>query len=420
MVGVEVGEHEQRHAGHAEPAQAAVDEPRVGTRVDDDRAARSRPQHERVALAHVAGGEHPARLAASPGVGGPATVTTTSTRQAAAPDTRCRSTGGPAPSTRAVTTTQERQRPGRGPPVEGGARQRGRRARRPRRSRRRTRPPSCRPRGRPRAGPSPTTPPSRPSTVAGPTTGATTRLAATATRLTWPESAATSGRAGELRGRRHRDRLRQPARQPPGERVAPGRRQQQDPGGREHGQREPRRGRQAGVDEQQPDDRDAEAPDPPVPAAVTEPDQRDRPHRGGPQHARLGAGQQHEPDDPGRPDDGQPATAHADPARHHEQEADDQGQVGARDRGQVRQPGGPEVGAQRLGHRGVVAVHQRRHQRTLALGGGAPRTPGSTHAAPRGPPGSARVVDPRGRTARRDQGRHLPDGSDPRRAPAAR
>ena len=38
-----------------------------------------------------------------------------------------------------------------------------------------------------------TTPPARPSTVAGPTTGAARRLATTATRLTWPEIAATSG-----------------------------------------------------------------------------------------------------------------------------------------------------------------------------------------------------------------------------------
>ena len=40
---------------------------------------------------------------------------------------------------------------------------------------------------------SPSRPPPSPSTVAGPTAGATTRLAATATRLTWPERAATRG-----------------------------------------------------------------------------------------------------------------------------------------------------------------------------------------------------------------------------------
>ena len=50
------------------------------------------------------------------------------------------------------------------------------------------------PRTRPSGGStSPTTPPNSPRMVAGPTAGAASRLAATATRLTWPEMAATTG-----------------------------------------------------------------------------------------------------------------------------------------------------------------------------------------------------------------------------------
>ena len=60
VVGVEVGEHQQRHPVDAEPAQAAVDRARVGPGVDDDGRARPGAQHQRVALADVAGREHPA------------------------------------------------------------------------------------------------------------------------------------------------------------------------------------------------------------------------------------------------------------------------------------------------------------------------------------------------------------------------
>ena len=88
--------------------------------------------------------------------------------------------------------------------------------------------------------PASSTPPASPSTVAGPTTGATSRLATTATRLTWPEIAATSGvqaswaAAGTaIASASHRGSQR-------AERVAPGRREQQDPAGGQGRQREAR------------------------------------------------------------------------------------------------------------------------------------------------------------------------------------
>ncbi len=70
------------------------------------------------------------------------------------------------------------------------------------------------------------------------------------------------------------------------------------------------------------------------------PDQRHRPHRGRPQHARLGAGQQHEPGHAEDTDQHQPPCPHARPAGQHQQEADHQRQVRAGDRGEVGQAAG--------------------------------------------------------------------------------
>ena len=275
---------------------------------------------------------------------------------------------GPGQHQRPGQRHQERQRPRRGAPVERRARAGRRRARRRPRSRPRTTPQACRPAGPRESETRPTTPPSSPSTVAGPTTGATTRLATTATRLTWPEMRRHQRRAGQLRRRRHRDGLREPPWQPPGHRVPPRRRDEQDPRGRQHRQREARRGRQPGIDEQQPDDGRAETAYAAVPATPSQADQRDGAHRGRSQHAGLGASQQHEADDPGRADDAEPPATDADPAGHDEQEADDQGQVGARDGRQVGEPGGAEVLDQPRRHSRVVAVDQGGHQCPLARG----------------------------------------------------
>ena len=127
-----------------------------------------------------------------PGVGGPTRGTTSSSRHAAAPEVRCRSTTGPAATTATVTAVrrtsdhavagQSSAAPGRAAPCSATV----------------TIHPTHQPASVPSSRPSgsetrATTPPSRPSTVAGPTTGATTRLATTATRLTCPEIAATNG-----------------------------------------------------------------------------------------------------------------------------------------------------------------------------------------------------------------------------------
>lgn len=61
VVGVEVGQDDQGNAADPEHAQAPVDGERVGTRVDDDGRARAGGEDEGVALAHVAEDHPPPR-----------------------------------------------------------------------------------------------------------------------------------------------------------------------------------------------------------------------------------------------------------------------------------------------------------------------------------------------------------------------
>lgn len=61
VVGVEVGEDEQRDGGDPQGAQTAVDEPGLRAGVDHDGGAVPRREHQRVALADVAGHQPPGR-----------------------------------------------------------------------------------------------------------------------------------------------------------------------------------------------------------------------------------------------------------------------------------------------------------------------------------------------------------------------
>lgn len=60
MVGMKVGEDEQRDADHAQRPQTAVDGPWLGTGVHDDGRAGTRGQDQGVPLAHIAGHDPPA------------------------------------------------------------------------------------------------------------------------------------------------------------------------------------------------------------------------------------------------------------------------------------------------------------------------------------------------------------------------
>ena len=60
MVGVEVGQDDQRDPVDSQPAQAPVHQPGVGTRVDDDGVAVPGVEDQPVSLAHVARHQDPA------------------------------------------------------------------------------------------------------------------------------------------------------------------------------------------------------------------------------------------------------------------------------------------------------------------------------------------------------------------------
>ena len=77
---------------------------------------------------------------------------------------------------------------------------------------------------------------------------------------------------------------------------------------------------------------------------------------------------------PDGPDGVQPAATHPAPPAEHQQEADDEGQVGAGHGQQVGEAGRPEVVGQPGVQARVVAVDQRRHQRPLARRSVAPPT----------------------------------------------
>ena len=153
------------------------------------------------------------------------------------------------------------------------------------------------PTSRPSGGQSrPTSPPARPSTVAGPTAGAASTLAATATRLTWPEIAATTGvqascaasgtaTASATQRGSHRDIASRHARA-----------EHQDAGGRQDGEGEPDRTGKPRIDQDEHQHRHPQRTHPALPAVVSQTDQGDRPHHRGAQDAGFGAREQHEPD----------------------------------------------------------------------------------------------------------------------------
>ena len=246
-----------------------------------------------------------------------------------------------------------------------------------------------------------------------PTAGATSRLATTATRLTWPDSAATtgvqascaaSGTATASAAQRGSQRA---------QRVPEGRRQEEDAGGGQHRQREAGRQRQPRVDEQQHQRGHPERPDARLPAVRAHPDQRDRAHRRRPhaRSARAGPPARTRPRRARRPP---AARGPATPAHRasSSSEPDHQGEVGARHRGQVGQPAGPEVLDDLRRHLPVVPGDQGRHQRARPRRLLPASEPGPRPAPPRRP--SSTLAG-----GRHDLGR-TPGGQHRRRSPGRR
>ena len=236
-----------------EPVQAAVHGGRV--------RARRRPRRRRRAPARsTSASPWPTSQATStqpsggqPGVGGRTRTATTSRQQQPMPPDRAAQQPRAGERDADGQHGQQRQRGGAGPPVDRRRRQvgtapgdlddpghaeRGERARA----------------GSPAHGQTrPTSPPARPSTVAGPTAGATARLATTATRLTCPEIAATSGVQASwavagtaIASASHRGSHRARASRQPGA-------SSRMPAVATHRQREAHAGGQPGVDQQQGD-----------------------------------------------------------------------------------------------------------------------------------------------------------------------
>ncbi len=206
-----------------------------------------------------------------------------------------------------------------------------------------------------------TNPPSRPATVAGATAGPARRLANDRHERDLARDGNNRRRAGQLRSERHRNRERAPSGHPPQERAGHDRREKQDAAGGAHRQHESRRSRQPRVDEQQGDDRPRQRPHAPA-LAVAKRCDPDGPHGGGPDHAGIGSGQDHESDDRHCAEDPQSPTAHSGRTADQEHHSKHDGQVGARDRHQVGQTRAPKILLDLVAHAADVAVDERRYE----------------------------------------------------------
>ena len=262
---------------------------------------------------------------------------------------------------------------------------------------------------------SPTRPPPSPSTVAGPTAGAAARLAATATRLTWPESPATTGVQASWAAAGIAIASADPSGQPARHRVPPARREQHDPGGGQHRQREARLHGQAGLHQQQHDDRDTERPGTAPSTVGAHREQRDRPHHRRAEHARLGAREQHEADDPERAHDQQRSGHAARPTGPARAGTPPPGSGWCRRRpagGSARwcgsRPPGPRRGRRRRRRPGPAPARAGRPDGARQRRGSTPAPPRHRATTGRGPPttsGGPRAASTAGEVARRRPGR---------------
>ena len=244
---------------HVEPVQAPVDQRGVGPGVHDDgRVPGPSVEDQRVALADVAGHQHPPARR-PPEVAGPdqdrddqhQAAAEAGDRPAQQPGRRQRETGH--------ERGEHGQRQRAGPPADGrggerrtalgdlddpGDAHRGERA--------------GRPAGEP--GQQAEQPAGEAQHRRGPHRGRHEHVGRDRDEAHLARDRGDDRRARQLRGQRHRDRLGEPAGQPPGQGVAHPGSQHQDPGGGQHGQHEAGRHGQARVDQHQDQHGDAERP----------------------------------------------------------------------------------------------------------------------------------------------------------------
>ncbi len=363
VVGVEVGEHQDRDGADAEPAQAGVDRGRVRTGVDHGGAVPGDAEHQGVTLTDVAGDHHPSR-------GRPAGRRERDQDQDA--EARGKSQGDEGPGEHpAEDDGGPEAEQGQGCDPHAPRRPRERRHREPRRPLRDGddavgRPPGrcgddtternrdeghrpaeqsehggwCDERGRHQVG----------------SHGDEAHLAG---------DRGDDRRARHLRRQRYCDRLGGDRREPGRQRAPPRRAEQQDARRRDDREGEPDGPGEPGVDEHQDQHPGAECPQAATRSGTSESEQADHAHRRCPQHAGLRAREQHEPGDGQDADHHQAVGAHSDPAGEEEQGTGDQGQVRAADGQQVGHAGDLEGRGERVGPAvgTFVAVDQRRYQR---------------------------------------------------------
>ena len=362
VVGVVVGEDQQRYLPDAEMVQAAVQRGRVGANVDDHGVARAGGQHQRVPLPDVTGDRNPAggwpaqraddqRSEQGDDAGGghqPNRRWPTKQppqRQGAAAERRERGDGTQPP----VGPGRRRHRPvGR---VAGhGADPAGRNAAQP------GQPASDRGCERRHDG--------------GPDAEDRRRghrrrcqqVRRHADQRHLPRQRHRERQRRHLGGQRHRTGLRDRPGQPAGPVLPPARRQREQPGRGGYRQREPPGPRQPGVDEEQPDHGRQERRRPRTPTPDHDRQHRDRPHDRGPQHARLGPGQDDERGGGQQRHcgDGHPSDPHP-PGQQQHRHRDDR-DVGPGDGRQVGQAAHPQVGHQVVAETGGVAHDERGQQ----------------------------------------------------------
>ena len=198
--------------------------------------------------------------------------------------------------------------------------------------------------------------------MAGATAGAASRLAPTATRLTWPESAATTGvqatcaaSGTETASATQRGSHRISASRHTGARS-------RMPAVASTDSAKPAVTASRGHTSSSAEHGDAEAPGAARAPVAAHPDSATVPIAAA--RTTLGSARaiSTKPTMPTRRQHVEPAPAHPEPPPQDEQEPDHQGQVGAAHREQVGQPGRAEVVGEVGVEPAVVAHHQRRHQ----------------------------------------------------------
>ncbi|MBB3082602.1 hypothetical protein FHR93_000783 [Geodermatophilus sabuli] len=418
MVGVEVGQEDQRQAVDAEAVQTAVDGADVRPGVDQHPLARAGGDDEGVALADVAGDQHGVRRGPPAG----------DLADRPAQDDHADEGGqrqGPRPREAPEQPADGQQQDGQQhrPPCAGRP---GRRAVRERRGQLGHHDqPTDRPPGQPHEG-IPQGRHDHPDQGRQQAEHGGDRHDGSGQQVRRQRDGADqTGQPGHQRGGGeagrggHGHRVGEQLRPAAGSQPArPAGSQQHDGRGGQHGEREAGVPRELRVEQQQDDDGGTERRHGGAWPAAGQREQRDRTHRRRPDDARAGPGEQHEPDQGQDTDERLDPAVDRPPPQRDEHAGQHDRHVGPADGGEVREPGAPEVLLEDGVHRPGVPHHEAREQPTRLRaehphGGrgervpdrpGHPLTPGRTAQRGRWRAGRHPGHQPVARVRRRDRG----------------